>query len=83
MVPEKKRLELGVGIFLIVGVLSLGYLSLTLGNLDFGKNRYAVKATFSTVSGLKSKAQVTMAGVVIGKSSESGSRTARRRLQCA
>ncbi len=67
MVPEKKRLEFGVGIFLIVGVLCLGYLSLTLGDFDFYTNRYEVKASFATVSGLKSKAQVTMAGVVIGE----------------
>ncbi len=67
MGPERKRLEFGVGLFLIIGVLCLGYLSLSLGNFDIGKNRYEVTAAFPTVSGLKTKAQVTMAGVGIGE----------------
>lgn len=67
MGPEQKRLELGVGLFLIIGVFCLGYLSLSLGNLNIGKGRYEVMAVFSTVSGLKTKAQVTMAGVGIGE----------------
>jgi phospholipid/cholesterol/gamma-HCH transport system substrate-binding protein len=45
----------------------LGYLSLSLGNLKIGKGRYEVIAAFPTVSGLKIKAQVTMAGVSIGE----------------
>jgi phospholipid/cholesterol/gamma-HCH transport system substrate-binding protein len=67
MGPERKRLEFSVGIFLIIGVACLGYLALTLGNLGFGRNSYEVSASFSTVSGLKPKAQVMMAGVVIGE----------------
>jgi phospholipid/cholesterol/gamma-HCH transport system substrate-binding protein len=67
MGPERKRLEFGVGLFLIIGVFCLGYLSLSLGNFSIGKNRYEVTAVFSTVSGLKTKAQVTMAGVSIGE----------------
>jgi len=68
MVQERKRLEFSVGIFLIIGLFCLGYLSLTLGNFSFfGKDRYEVSATFSTVSGLKPKSQVMMAGVTIGE----------------
>ncbi|MGC9964676.1 MAG: outer membrane lipid asymmetry maintenance protein MlaD [Syntrophobacteraceae bacterium] len=67
MGPERKRLEFSVGIFLIIGVLCLGYLSLTLGNFGFGRDRYEVLASFSTVSGLKPKSQVMMAGVAIGE----------------
>ena len=67
MGPERKRLEFGVGLFLIIGVFCLGYLSLTLGNLNIGKGRYEVNAVFSTVSGLKTKAQIMMAGVSIGE----------------
>lgn len=67
MGPERKRLEFGVGLFLIIGVFCLGYLSLSLGNLNIGKGRYEVTAVFPTVSGLKTKAQVTMAGVSIGE----------------
>jgi phospholipid/cholesterol/gamma-HCH transport system substrate-binding protein len=67
MGPERKRLQFGVGIFLIIGVFCLGYLSLSLGNFSIGKDRYDVIALFPTVSGLKTKAQVTMAGVSIGE----------------
>jgi phospholipid/cholesterol/gamma-HCH transport system substrate-binding protein len=68
MGPERKRLEFSVGLFLIIGVLCLGYLSFSLGHLNFfGKNRYDVSALFPTVSGLKDRAEVTMAGVPIGE----------------
>jgi phospholipid/cholesterol/gamma-HCH transport system substrate-binding protein len=67
MVPERKRLEFGVGLFLIIGVFCLGYLSISLGNLNIGRGRYEVSAVFPTVSGLKTKAQVMMAGVGIGE----------------
>jgi phospholipid/cholesterol/gamma-HCH transport system substrate-binding protein len=67
MGPERKRLEFGVGLFIILGLFCLGYLSFTLGNLRFGSDSYVVKAVFSTVSGLKSRAQVMMAGVSIGE----------------
>jgi phospholipid/cholesterol/gamma-HCH transport system substrate-binding protein len=67
MGPERKRLEFGVGLFLIIGVFCLAYLSFSLGNLNIGKGRYEVSALFPTVSGLKIKAQVTMAGVGIGE----------------
>ena len=67
MGPERKRLEFGVGLFLIIGVFCLGYLSLSLGNLNIGKGRYEVTAVFPTVSGLKTKAQIMMAGVGIGE----------------
>lgn len=64
---ERKGLELGVGIFLIVGILCMAYLSLTLGHIGLSSSLYEVKAFFPTVSGLKSKAAVTMAGVNIGE----------------
>ena len=59
---ERRRLEFSVGIFMIVGLLCLTYLALTLGHLGWGGSRYDVYATFPTVSGLKNKAAVTMAG---------------------
>lgn len=64
---ERKRLEFSVGIFMIIGLLCLAYLALSLGHLGWGGGRYDVNAMFSTVSGLKNKAAVTMAGVNIGE----------------
>ena len=67
MGPERKGLEFGVGLFIILGLCCLGYLSFTLGNLGLRNDSYVLKAVFPTVAGLKAKAQVTMAGVSIGE----------------
>jgi phospholipid/cholesterol/gamma-HCH transport system substrate-binding protein len=65
---ERKGLELGVGVFLLVGFLCLGYLSFKLGDVHlWGTSDYEVYARFSNVAGLKDKAAVTMAGVTIGQ----------------
>lgn len=65
---ERKGLELGVGLFLLVGFLSLGYLSFRLGDVQlWGTSDYEVHAKFANVAGLKEKAAVTMAGVTIGQ----------------
>lgn len=65
---ERKGLELGVGLFLLVGLLCLGYLTFKLGDVRlFGGSSYEVSAVFSNVAGLKAKTSVTMAGVNIGQ----------------
>jgi phospholipid/cholesterol/gamma-HCH transport system substrate-binding protein len=65
---ERKGLELGVGVFVLFGLLCLAYLSLNLGDVQlFGGWGYTVTARFASVSGLKEKAAVTMAGVNIGQ----------------
>lgn len=65
---ERKGLELGVGLFLLIGFLCLGYLSFKLGDVKLWRTSdYDVLATFSNVAGLKNKAMVTMAGVTIGQ----------------
>jgi len=65
---EKRGLEISVGIFLLVGLACLAYLSFQLGDIEFlGSSGYQVRARFSNVSGLKEKALVTMAGVEIGQ----------------
>jgi phospholipid/cholesterol/gamma-HCH transport system substrate-binding protein len=64
---DRKGLELGVGLFLLVGLLCLGYLSFKLGDIHpWGSSNYEVFARFSNVAGLKEKATITMAGVTIG-----------------
>ena len=68
---ERKGLELGVGLFLLVGLVCLGYLSFKLGDIHiWGSSDYEVIAKFSNVVGLKEKATVTMAGVTIGQVKE-------------
>lgn len=61
------RLELTVGIFMLIGILCLGYLSIKLGKMELiGGNYYRVAARFDSVSGLKQGARVEVAGVEVG-----------------
>jgi len=65
---RKSGVETAVGLFLVVGILCLGYLSIRLGRLELvGGDDVPVTAEFSTVSGLKQGANVEIAGVEIGK----------------
>lgn len=65
---ERRGLELGVGSFLLIGLICLAYLSLKLGDVHpLGGEDYTVVAKFSNVAGLKQKTAVTMAGVNIGQ----------------
>ena len=65
---KKFNIETGVGIFIVAGLLSLGYLSVNLGGMNlFGSEQYKVKARFANVSGLKEGATVEIAGVTVGK----------------
>lgn len=61
------KLELVVGVFMLIGILCLGYLSIKLGKMELiGGNNYRVSARFDSVSGLKPGARVELAGVEIG-----------------
>lgn len=65
---EKAKLEFIVGIFVLVGIVCLGYLSIKLGKLELiGGNVYEVVAQFNTASGLKSGSAVEIAGVEVGR----------------
>lgn len=65
---ERAKLELMVGVFVIVGLACLGYLSIKLGKLEvIGGNNYAVDAEFMSASGLKPGASVEIAGVEVGR----------------
>ena len=61
------KLETMVGLFMIVGILCLGYLSIKLGKMELiGGDYYTVSASFDSVSGLKKGARVEVAGVEVG-----------------
>jgi phospholipid/cholesterol/gamma-HCH transport system substrate-binding protein len=65
---RKLGVETAVGLFLVVGILCLGYLSIRLGKLELvGGDDVPVTAEFSTVAGLKQGANVEIAGVEVGK----------------
>ena len=65
---EKAKLEMVVGVFVLVGMLCLGYLSIKLGKLELvGGDVYEVEAQFNTASGLKPGATIEIAGVEVGR----------------
>ena len=65
---ERARVNIAVGLFLLVGVLALGYLSVKLGRVTlFGGDGYIVSADFPSVGGLKAGSTVEIAGVEIGR----------------
>jgi phospholipid/cholesterol/gamma-HCH transport system substrate-binding protein len=65
---EKAKLEFIVGVFVLVGLLCLGYLSIKLGKLEMiGGNVYEVVAQFNTASGLKPGSTIEIAGVEVGR----------------
>ncbi len=65
---KRFNLEMSVGVFMVVGLFAVAYLTINLGGLElFGGDYYKVHASFSSVSGLKSGARVEIAGVQVGK----------------
>ncbi len=65
---RRSALDLGVGIFVLIGVLALGWLSVKLGRVEFlGGSGYQVTADFPSVGGLKAGSAVEIAGVEIGR----------------
>jgi phospholipid/cholesterol/gamma-HCH transport system substrate-binding protein len=65
---ERSRVNIAVGLFLVVGILALGYLSIKLGRVSFfGAGGYAVTVDFPSVGGLKAGSSVEIAGVEIGR----------------
>jgi phospholipid/cholesterol/gamma-HCH transport system substrate-binding protein len=65
---SRYRVEATVGIFVLIAVICVGYLTIQLGQLRIiGKGYYELEARFSTVSGLQAGNDVRLAGVKIGQ----------------
>jgi phospholipid/cholesterol/gamma-HCH transport system substrate-binding protein len=61
-------LELMVGLFMIAGMICLGYLSIQLGKMEVvGGKGYEVYAIFSNIGGLKTDSSIEIAGVGVGR----------------
>ena len=61
---KKSNLELVVGIFVLVGVLCLGYMSVKLAKKEiFNDNGYELYAIFTDAGGLKNGSSVSIAGM--------------------
>jgi phospholipid/cholesterol/gamma-HCH transport system substrate-binding protein len=65
--------DLIVGVFVLVGLAAIAYLSLTVGGLELGtEDRITLRATFDDIGGLSVRAPVRISGVKIGQVSAIG-----------
>ena len=64
---RRTKLELAVGVFVLLGMACLAYLAINLGKMEVFGEGYQVFAVFDNVSGLKTGASVEIAGVDVGQ----------------
>lgn len=65
---KRLDIELAVGIFILVGLVCLGYLTIRLGKLEvLGSKGYELYALFSNSGGLKTGSGILIAGVEVGR----------------
>ncbi|MBR2513651.1 MAG: outer membrane lipid asymmetry maintenance protein MlaD [Halomonas sp.] len=64
-----KTMELGVGLFMLAGILGLVFLGLRVSGLTLSapSETFRLEANFSNIGGLRPRARVTMAGVTVGR----------------
>ena len=69
---ERSTLDLWVGLFVVAGLGALTILALKVGNMgSFGAaETYQLSAEFTNIGGLKPRAAVKSAGVVVGRVAE-------------
>jgi phospholipid/cholesterol/gamma-HCH transport system substrate-binding protein len=66
---NRSTIDLWVGVFVVLGIGALLFLALKVGNLaSFSNNQtYLVQARFANIGGLKERAPIKSAGVVVGR----------------
>jgi phospholipid/cholesterol/gamma-HCH transport system substrate-binding protein len=65
---QKTSIEMAVGIFMLIGIACVGYLTVQLGKMQWlGDDFYALDARFKSAAGLKTGSQVEIAGVQVGQ----------------
>jgi phospholipid/cholesterol/gamma-HCH transport system substrate-binding protein len=66
---DNSRMEILVGSFFVIGFLAFGWLALQLGEVSWltGSKTYMLTAEFNNISGVKTGADVQIAGVTVGK----------------
>src|SRR5699024_2317000 len=66
---RSKVMELGVGLFMLAGILGLVFLGLRVSGLTLSmpSETFTLAANFSNIGGLKPRARVAMAGVDVGR----------------
>ena len=65
---KKYTMETIVGIFVIFGLLCVGYMTVKLGKVNlFGDDSYSLMAKFTTVAGLRKGSPVNILGIDVGR----------------
>ncbi len=65
---QKYTMETTVGIFLVIGLLLIGYMTVNLGHVSFfSDNAYPLTARFTSVTGLRAGSSVYMLGIEVGQ----------------
>lgn len=65
---KQSRLELIVGVFMLVGIAAVAYLALRMGaGALIGSDTYPLRARFTNAGGLTSGSNVLVAGVPVGR----------------
>jgi phospholipid/cholesterol/gamma-HCH transport system substrate-binding protein len=64
---KKYSLETVVGIFVVIGLLCVGYMTVRLGKISFlGEDTYPLFARFTSVSGLRVGSSIEVYGIQVG-----------------
>ena len=65
---KKYSIDTVVGIFVVIGLICVGYMTIKLGKVSFfGSNYYSIYANFSTVSGLRVGNIIEIDGIEVGR----------------
>ena len=66
---NRATLDLWVGFFVAAGIVAIGFLSLKVGTMDTATAgaTYQLQARFDNIGGLKARAPIKSAGVVVGR----------------
>ena len=65
---RNRSADMLAGIFVIIGLVCMGYLAIKLGKMEvLGNNGYTVYARFTSIAGLRSGADIEIAGVRVGR----------------
>ena len=64
---KKYSIETAVGVFVVVGLICVGYMTVKLGKVSlFGEDAYPLTARFASVSGLRVGSAVEVYGIEVG-----------------
>jgi phospholipid/cholesterol/gamma-HCH transport system substrate-binding protein len=65
---KKYSMETTVGLFVVIGLLCVGYMAVKLGKVSLlGSDYYSLSAKFASVSGLRVNSAIEMFGIEIGR----------------